>query len=371
MHFFDKCQLDFGQIFIIIDYVVLIGFLIAYNYEFFWKKHNILLSFGEYKFLVAQIVIYHSNRTWNNMPFYKTRLFKTFSSGWGSRICIFRPIEALEVVKLGGFGNNYWSIINAMSIATDLNVTDIYVDQKEFWWINKDIPAGKFRMIPGKPPKNINLMKHDFYYGFPNYKINKQPYQDLLIPHLKSKLPPINIPDDTLVLHVRSGDIFSYHVDEGYAQPPLCFYKMILEKRKWKNIILLAVDKLNPVIPELIKMGIKYEKMNIQKTIQYIYYSKNLVQGYGTFIDSILRCCDVPKLIYMFGDYRQKHFPNYGGRFNKTFKIYANPRTNEFNKVMSPFYNNITQNLFQIKSECDIRWFKVSEGPNVTWEPKK
>eukprot|EP00752_Nemacystus_decipiens_P014352 g12769.t1 len=61
--------------------------------------------------------------------------------------------------------------------------------------------------------------------------------------------------DGTLVLHVRSGDIFDDKVLAYYGQPPLQFYMQVMQDAKWDRVDVvtngLDKDSLNPVIPAL------------------------------------------------------------------------------------------------------------------------
>ena len=41
--------------------------------------------------------------------------------------------------------------------------------------------------------------------------------------------------------------------DINYSQPPLCFYKKILNNFSFKNIYIISIDNLNPIIEPLIK----------------------------------------------------------------------------------------------------------------------
>lgn len=61
--------------------------------------------------------------------------------------------------------------------------------------------------------------------------------------------------EGTLVLHVRSGDIFDNDVLAYYGQPPLQFYLQVMQHADWDRVDIVTnaqdEDNLNPVIPAL------------------------------------------------------------------------------------------------------------------------
>ena len=84
-------------------------------------------------------------------------------------------------------------------------------------------------------------------------------------------LPKYNISPYDLYIHIRSGDIFS-GIHLRYAQPPLCFYKKIIEESKFVNIFILSNGNENPVINELLKLypKIKFKQDSIINDITKI-----------------------------------------------------------------------------------------------------
>ncbi|CAM9822671.1 unnamed protein product [Ectocarpus fasciculatus] len=64
----------------------------------------------------------------------------------------------------------------------------------------------------------------------------------------------------TLVIHVRSGDVFVDPVIPGYGQPPLQYYVRVIEHQKWDRVDIVTngrtkkMNVMNPVIPALERM---------------------------------------------------------------------------------------------------------------------
>lgn len=330
---------------------------LKYNLHFYFKEHSYI---GNLVWL--NILVFKTRQYWSKTPYYLTNVSKCLTTRWFNTFSIYRPIEAIEVIKLAGFGNNLISVLNALNIADHLKVDNIYFNQNDFWWINPKLPVGKFRFIQGEPSYTVNCLRDDFFNEYPCCNMSFEPYQDLFISHFESILPKIEIPKDDLIIHIRSGDIYKGNINVNYAQPPLCFYTSIIKKKKWRKIIILSVDKVNPVIPALIKMGAELHRFDLKTTLQYIYYSKNFVYGQGTFVESILMCCNYSKTIYKFGGIGEHVFKNHSGRFNKTFRIYVNPRSSIYHEKMFPWKKSDEQLHIQMNSECDKNWHLISHG---------
>ena len=129
---------------------------------------------------------------------------------------------------------------------------------------------------------NVNF----FFYklNFTNFgKVNRF---YILRKGIINNLPKVKINLDDLYIYIRGGDIFR-HLNKSapyYTQPPLCFYKRVLNKFTFREISIISEDTSNPVIPILIKEYpyIKYNKNNIKLDISY------LVNSYIQFIHSLL-----------------------------------------------------------------------------------
>jgi len=113
---------------------------------------------------------------------------------------------------------------------------------------------------------------------------------------IQINLPKILTHPNDLHIYIRGGDIFNAHYNgyKEYPQPPLCFYTTILKVFKFRKIIIISEDSLNPVIPELIHKNslIKYTKHNIKIDISYLINSYNIVAGKSSFLTSAIKFND-------------------------------------------------------------------------------
>jgi len=94
---------------------------------------------------------------------------------------------------------------------------------------------------------------------------------------------------DTLVIHIRSGDIFSrenYYcpVVSRYLQAPKAFYEKIIKQYK-KTFVVTEEDKKNPVLAELEKnKNVKILTPSLEESIKILLSARNLVtSGVSSF----------------------------------------------------------------------------------------
>jgi hypothetical protein len=108
--------------------------------------------------------------------------------------------------------------------------------------------------------------------------------QELLpiIPHRADDL----ISEETLVIHIRSGDIFGSMVHEAYIQPPFSFYLKIINKFNFKDIVVITQDDLSNPCIDLLKKAIP--ELRIQTSDDMtdagtILSARNLIIAHSSF----------------------------------------------------------------------------------------
>lgn len=93
--------------------------------------------------------------------------------------------------------------------------------------------------------------------------------------------------DNSLTIHIRGGDIFRGNgAHSAYVQPPLKYYKDIIESKDWDKIIVVYEDSGNPCVNALREQNyenIHFTSNNLETDINILCQSPNLVLGFGTF----------------------------------------------------------------------------------------
>lgn len=133
------------------------------------------------------------------------------------------------------------------------------------------------------------------------------------------------LPINDLVIHIRSGDIFSRHPHTGYVPPPLSYYIKELNNNKYEKIHIVCEDKKNPVVNKLLGLykNAIHNKNTLEKDIRLILGASNIMCSVGSFIPSLLLLSNNINFIHTpFKDKKEKQ---------------------DYYKIMHPWKNTIRQ----------------------------
>lgn len=162
-------------------------------------------------------------------------------------------------------------------------------------------------------------------------------------------------------IYIRSGDIFGKLKKSisTYAQPPLCFYQNILNNFKFRYSYIISENKLNPVIPILLKeySFLKYKKNSLKYDVAYLANSFNIVSAKSSFLVSIIKLNDKLSFLWEYNLYKLSekylhlHYSVYSFSYNYT--IYKMDPSSSYKKLMDPWSNSQEQREMMIKEGCN------------------
>lgn len=183
----------------------------------------------------------------------------------------------------GRTGNNIFQIIRAIHYAFLHNHKSIHFNKHELLKCNKILIE-----LDESCCINNSSISDTFYY-LDKYNIkDPEPYvmkcyfQKYIKPIFFNYEMKIGSYDSNLYIHIRSGDIFSGSPHKLYVQPPLFFYNKI--KKDYTNIKIVAQDKMNPCINELLKhSNTQLVHNDLKNDLIILSNASNLVIGFGTF----------------------------------------------------------------------------------------
>jgi hypothetical protein len=148
----------------------------------------------------------------------------------------------------GRFGNNFISLVRSILSAKKYNAKLIIPKHKIFETYNID-----FSNISSD---NSKLFKHNFFED--NEYIVKISNEELIecINEYILKMIPKNLynefPDDILVIHIRSGDIFiNDYFNDNKIQPPFSYYDKLITELNYRKYLIVSETWHNPVIKML------------------------------------------------------------------------------------------------------------------------
>ena len=200
------------------------------------------------------------------------------------------------IQQCGRFGNNTVQFIHAILVAEHLNIPIIQYTFHQY--------KGNKLKLKIKEGSYVNTTNHSDTFLhidklYPNLSLSFKEKQRValhyLLPILKYSKEPISLEQyyaSGLFIHIRSGDIFdtSTSVHPEYIQPPLDFYKKIIDIHPSRKIIILYEDTKNPVVNVLKSLypTALFYSLDLPTTISVFMNSRHIVCGTGTFISSIL-----------------------------------------------------------------------------------
>lgn len=270
------------------------------------------------------------------------------------------------------FGNQLKIIYKTIFYCQILKCKKIILDKKYNWYIKKRIINKKYKMIIEiNKRKNINKFvtiidktSNFFFYSKyiqPTFRIN------LLRKELLKHIPKISVNYNDLFIYIRSGDIFIKPY-RNYKQPPLCFYKKVLDYFIFNKIYLIAVNKNNPVIEKLLKNypNIIYNFNSLKIDISYIVNAYNIVGGaYSTFLSRILELNNDINFLWTFKS-KSFHFKKYlKFKLNSFYiinkaKIFLLFASNNYIREMAIWNNTKEQRDLMINDDCPYPFILIS-----------
>ena len=148
------------------------------------------------------------------------------------------------------------------------------------------------------------------------------------------------IDEDTLVIHIRSGDIF-IDKKKDYYQNPINFYIEIMKEYK-KVVVVTSEDKLNPICSELEKISkVTFQTLSMETDFNILYNSKNLAtSGVGTFpIAAALLSKELNNFYYT----------------NLYLDEHLNPKMLKDSKIVHHKYNINSSYIYEYEKQVDIK----------------
>ena len=280
-------------------------------------------------------------------------------------------IDSLYIIGSFNFGNYIICLNNAIILCEFFHCKRIITQSNKKIFINKTIFYQKYNLTI---EKNQTFIPNNNSFGLDLYFLYELNFSSLgnvnrfhiFRDEILNNLPRIKVHPNDLYIYLRGGDIFkALNVEfRTYAQPPLCFYKNILNKFNFREIIIISQDKLNPILLLLENdYNIKYNKNNIKIDISYLVNSYNIVLAKSSFIVSIIKLNNNLKFIWEYDFYKLSeryyhlHYSVYTFPFN--YSIYKMKASESYKASMFPFKNSIKQRKLMIEEKCDYNFYII------------
>ena len=164
--------------------------------------------------------------------------------------------NTIVIKRAGRFGNNVVQVRNMINLALQHGVTGIkHASHDKVYKLPKKtkntMPLWKLYIIRCLPNAsfwyNQNYPLY-FRWMFPDFNVdatNNVELTELVRDYYKDQFNFKYAPHDRddLVIHVRSGDLYTKHWPQNtYVQPPYEYYKNIIMSKDWDNIAVISED---------------------------------------------------------------------------------------------------------------------------------
>lgn len=236
----------------------------------------------------------------------------------------FARLIGLTVNQNGAFGNCVTQYANAIELARRAGLP--YVQVAAGGLVQLDAPLGVdgITLLPSDHPRPANgaFLKGYFFHTEPAGNRTNESYHAVISQAVRKIFPAIvsdTKPPRELCIHIRSGDIFSTWVHADYVQPPLAFYKLVIETLRSENAIssvkLVFEDRRNPVIDPLeaflVENSISYtcQSGSVVEDISAIANSRYMAFGYGTFGPAVCHFSEEIDTVFNFVPEGGQRFP--------------------------------------------------------------
>ena len=210
------------------------------------------------------------------------------------------------------YGNNLQQIANGIIFANK-NHSNFYVSNhnniNSFKIINNEI-NDKFSLFK----KKYRFFYFDNSFDLPSDSVSVSEFYDAMEDVFKNSIKANisflsnNIPkENELIIHVRSGDIFT-NFKKDYYQNPLIYYLDIIKKFE-SVIVVTSEEKNNPVIEHLANIeNVKIQSSSLENDFNTIFNAVNLAtSGVGTFPIAAALMSENLKNLYYTNLYLKEH----------------------------------------------------------------
>jgi len=297
----------------------------------------------------------------------KVDILKMISQNIGKNITFINTIYFINHCK---FGNCLIFLNKLIFYCEIIGCKHIILDKNIFWFLKNKINIKENNITIEIDDGRINNDNSSIYYRswgifFSFFNIKPEIRIYLLRKEIIQNLPKILTDLNDLYIHIRSGDIFSYCVHKPYAQPPLCFYEIILKTFKFRNIFIISENENNPIINKLINKynDIKYIKNSIKYDIASLIYAYNIVNSISSFANSIIQLNYNLKFLWEFNIYqiKQKMVHLHHDLYNfhhKNYTIYKMEPSYNYRHKMYIWRNTKSQRKLMFKEKC-VKYFII------------
>jgi hypothetical protein len=233
----------------------------------------------------------------------------------------------LRLSKYGRYANNLLCAANAIGLARALRWRWVQLCDVDFMRTFEALEIdGTTLLHPhASPPQGVRFLSGPYFrsadFGPWIQNLGRRDLFKIIAASVRPALeiPSIKVPDDQLVIHIRSGDVFKVRPPRRYAQPPLNFYTLIIsalrEAGEINSVCLVSEDGSNPCVGALSdylgRTGLPFRKQSgtFAEDAAVVFGARRVVFGVGTFGLGVAATSDRLREVYAFRHRNFDAFP--------------------------------------------------------------
>lgn len=225
-------------------------------------------------------------------------------------------LGAIIVAAHGRFGNSIRTVAHALAVAEKMGVPEVVAKSvpqfpRGSWLMQTGVTLTHDPLLrPQGSPVPTTVLGGDFFVegrlpsnirGFDFASIGKG-LRNILT---NESLEPLA--DDTLVIHIRSGDAFREHPNPGLAQPPMSFYLEAHSRIKPSRVVMVFEDEANPVVGQLRgwfhenKIPVVTQSSDFSSDLSMLLRARSLVLSRGTLGSAVVLLSENLRTAVVFG----------------------------------------------------------------------
>ena len=284
-------------------------FLRGKLYRVNWHQVEMTWNFNRFLVLLGGFPYWRNRRLTQELELSRDIGLAELSSSMYGRLRFFphktkshQECELIVVAEHGRFGNSIRQITYALACAQTLGVREVLAHSVPLipqgsWTLSNGVTFTHDRLLRPRVSTRPNTILAGDYFVSSRLPVILENFDYSALGSDLASLFALDsiqaLPESTLVIHIRSGDVFSSTPHRDLGQPPLSFYSVVIKRLIPSKVILVFEDEANPVIESLMRL---LSEMKIDTSIQssdflsdlsVLLSARALVRARGTLGDAI------------------------------------------------------------------------------------
>ena len=272
-------------------------------------------------------------------------------------------LDNVYIADYNRLGNALIALNRVIFYCEILKCKRIFVNKCYLKFIKNTIYDEKYNLtieyLSQDKRKNLTSL---FRWPYPYYlTLKRRPENrfEVIKEEILKNLPHPTINKKDLYIHIRNGDVYK-HPKRGknYAQPPLCFYKKVIESKKFNNVHIIAENDKYPIIKRLVSdyKNVNYNKNSLRQDASKLVYAYNIVGSISSFVTSLIKLNDNLKYYWEYDIYhtptRFNHLHYSISNFTRKYTIYKMAPSTIYKETMYRWRRTKEQLDLMINDTC-------------------